>query len=43
VLLDLADQHSRVAAVDRDRVVDLRQLIREDGLHDHPLDLLHAA
>jgi hypothetical protein len=42
VLLHLADEHVLLAAVDRDRVVDLGQLVREDGLDDDALDLLDA-
>ena len=43
VLLHLADQRAAVAAVDRDRVVDLGQLVREHGLDHDALDLLDAA
>ena len=43
VLLHLADERAAVAAVDRDRVVDLGQLVGEDGLDHDALDLLDAA
>ena len=43
VLLDLADERLAVAAVDRDRVVDLRKRVREGGLDHDSLDLLDAA
>ena len=40
VLLHLADEHVVLAAVDRDRRVDLGQLVGEDGLDHDALDLL---
>src|SRR5256714_205601 len=43
MLLHLAHQHRAVAAVDRDRVVDLGQLVGKDGLDHDALDLLDAA
>jgi hypothetical protein len=55
MLLDLADEHGAraaadplrlrgvVVALDDDRVVDLGQLVGEDGLDDDALDLLDAA
>ena len=42
VLLHLADEGALLAAVDRDRVVDLGQLVGEHGLDDDALDLLDA-
>ena len=43
VLLHLADERAGLAAVDRDRVVDVGQLVRENGLDHDALDLLDAA
>ena len=42
VLLHLADEDAVLAAVDRDRVVDLGELLGEDGLDHDALDLLDA-
>jgi hypothetical protein len=43
MLLDLADQRAGIATVDRDRIVDLGQVLREGGLDHDALDLLDTA
>jgi hypothetical protein len=43
VLLHLADQQALLAAVDRDRVVDLGHVVGEHGLDHDALNLLDAA